>query len=80
MNDLNKEKASLAPTVSFIDPFGFSGLPFVLFKKLLCNPKVEVLITFMVDSINRFIENEDLKNQFEELFGSKEVYDIVKVS
>ena len=80
LNDLNKEKASLAPTFSFIDPFGFSGLPFVLVKKLLCNPKVEVLITFMVDSINRFIENEDLKNQFEELFGSKEVYDIVKNS
>ncbi len=48
---------SLAPTFAFIDPFGFSGIPFALIERLLRQSRCEVLITFMADAINRFLEH-----------------------
>ena len=46
-----------APTFAFIDPFGFSGIPFTLIERLLKQERCEAFITFMVDAINRFLEN-----------------------
>ena len=47
----------LAPTFAFIDPFGFSGIPFSLVQALLKQKSCEVFITFMADSFNRFLEH-----------------------
>lgn len=64
-------KNSLPPTFAFIDPFGFAGLPFKLVQKLLQYEKTEVFITFMLNSINRFIEHPDpsIQRHFQNLFG-----------
>jgi three-Cys-motif partner protein len=56
---LEKSGLKIAPTFALIDPFGFSGLPYSLIKKLLSHPSCEVLITFMVDSINRWLAVPD---------------------
>lgn len=80
LNHLDSDKKVLAPTFAFIDPFGFSGIPFNVVERLLAIPKVEVFITFMVDSINRFIGDEKVGNHIVELFGSKDVEEIIKTS
>lgn len=51
----------LAPTFAFIDPFGFSGIPFDLIARLLRQERCEAFITFMVDAINRFLEHPEDK-------------------
>jgi len=65
-------KRTLVPSFFFIDPFGFSGIPFTIIKKILSNPKTEVFFTFMVRDIARFIENSQLNNTFTDLFGTRE--------
>lgn len=82
LDDLDKKQVNIAPTFAFIDPFGFSGVPFALVKRLLSKPSCEVLITFMVDSINRWIAHPDqlITNQIAELFGTPDSFDIIKQS
>lgn len=77
---LGNDKKILAPTFAFIDPFGFSGIPFNLVERLLAIPKVEVFITFMVDSINRFIEDEKVGIHINELLGTKKAGELIKSS
>lgn len=72
LNRIDEDKATLAPTFVFIDPFGFVGIPFALVKRLLQKKRCEVLITFMVDAINRFLEHPELQivKHIDELFGA----------
>jgi len=43
----------------FIDPTGWTGYPFEKIKPLFHRPKVEVLINFMYDFVNRFVSSSD---------------------
>lgn len=54
--DLKSGAFKGTPTFAFIDPFGFSGLPFGLIRELLENPVSEVLITFMKSFAARFTD------------------------
>lgn len=72
----------LAPSFVFIDPFGFKGLPLTLIARILQNPKCECLISFMYESINRFLSHPDpgIQSLMDELFGTdrwREIADIV---
>lgn len=67
---LDEQKARLAPTFAFIDPFGFSGKPFHLIKRIMENQRCEVLITFMYEEINRFLSDPKLESTYDELFGT----------
>ena len=67
----------LAPSLFFIDPFGFSGVPFEIIKELLAIPRVEVFITFMVRDVNRFLDSPKHKISIEELFGVNNVLEIL---
>lgn len=69
-NNLDEQKAKLAPAFVFIDPFGFTGIPFCLIKKIMENKKCEVFITFMYEEINRFISLKKLWPNLEETFGT----------
>lgn len=82
LDNLDKKQVQVAPTFAFIDPFGFSGVPFALIKRLLSKPRCEVLITFMVDSINRWIDHpgQHITNHIAELFGTPDSFDIIKQS
>jgi len=77
---LEKEKSILVPSFFFVDPFGFSGIPFALIKRILSNPKTEVFFTFMVRDIARFIEYPQLRDTFTELFGTKEWKSVMQLS
>ncbi|HOX59265.1 MAG TPA: three-Cys-motif partner protein TcmP [Verrucomicrobiota bacterium] len=59
LDSLEADGETLAPTFAFIDPFGFSGIPLYLIERLLKCSRCETLITFMVDSFNRFLEHPD---------------------
>jgi len=67
---LDEQQKQIAPTFAFIDPFGFSHTPFSLVKRLMANPKCEILITFMYEEINRFLSDPSQANTYDELFGT----------
>lgn len=71
LDKLDEGGAMLAPTFAFLDPFGFSGLPMKLIGRMMKCDKCEVLVTFMVGFINRFLI-EDREVALNELFASDE--------
>lgn len=66
---LEQQKARLAPTFAFIDPFGWTGMPMELVARLLNHPSCEVFINFMVGFINRFVTHPHQGQNMNELFG-----------
>ena len=77
---LEKEKSILVPSFFFVDPFGFSGIPFTAIKKILENPKTEVFFTFIVRDIARFIQLPELENIFNKLFGTNKWRNVLNSS
>jgi three-Cys-motif partner protein len=71
LNYLDEQKARIAPAFIFIDPFGFTGIPFSLIKRIMGNEKCEVMITFMYEEINRFVADKRLWNGLNETFGTE---------
>lgn len=74
LDSLDKTSSQIAPTFALIDPFGFSGIPYTLIQRLLSKNKCEVLVTVMVDSINRWLEHpqETIKAHIVKTFGTDE--------
>ncbi|QFG23724.1 three-Cys-motif partner protein TcmP [Actinomadura sp. WMMB 499] len=66
---LREQKANLAPTFAFVDPFGYSGLPMDLLAELLSYPRTEVFVNFMVGHVQRFIERDSQEAAMRSLFG-----------
>jgi three-Cys-motif partner protein len=69
LQHLQEQKRNLAPTLAFIDPFGYSGLPMDLLADLLSYPQSEVLVNFMVGHVQRFIERDGQERAMRSLFG-----------
>jgi three-Cys-motif partner protein len=69
LDTLREQKANLAPTFAFVDPFGYSGLPINVLAELLSYPKTELFVNFMVGHVQRFIEREGQENAMRNLFG-----------
>lgn len=80
LDEVDASGGKLAPTFAFIDPFGFSGIPYSLMKRFLEKKSCEVLITFMVDSINRWLEhpNDEVVKHIPETFGTDDCLKIAK--
>jgi len=73
LDQIEDHGKNLAPTFAFIDPFGYSGLPFYLVQRILSYRSCEVFINFAFNSINRFIETYDGRQEiFDGLFGTNE--------
>ncbi|MGH9974598.1 MAG: three-Cys-motif partner protein TcmP [Nitrososphaeraceae archaeon] len=68
---MERNNFRLAPTLAFIDPFGFKGFSMNVVSKLLLSPRTEVLITFMDGYIKRFIDERN-SAVLNELFGCNE--------
>jgi three-Cys-motif partner protein len=77
--DALRPDQQLFPTFAFIDPFGFSGIPYSIVRRLLQQPKCEVFVTFMVDSINRWITapNDVIRKQIVDTFDSVRPLEII---
>lgn len=70
----------LIPTFAFIDPFGWTGAPFSLVRKILANKSCEVFVNFMYEEINRFIGHKDQVANFNGFFGTEEWKQCVNAS
>ena len=72
VDGLREQNLRLAPTLAFIDPFGWSGVPLPLIGELLSSKKCEVIFNFMYDSVNRFVTDDrpGIAQHFAELFGT----------
>lgn len=70
------------PTFALIDPFGFSGIPYDLIKLLMEQRSSECLITFMVDSLNRWLEHPEdgIQEHVTAAFGTEKAAEIVRSS
>lgn len=82
LDSLDKDAHRIAPTFALVDPFGFSGIPYTLIQRLLSNNRCEVFISFMVDSINRWLGHPDdvIRAHISETFGTEEPFDIPMAS
>ncbi len=77
----NMEKGHiLPPSFFFIDPFGFTGIPFSTITRILSNRKTEVFFTYMVRDIRRFMELPELEESFNSLFGTDKWKDVLASS
>jgi len=70
LDGLEKDGLKLAPTFAFIDPFGYKHFPLKTIARLLDHERCEVLITFMIDYVNRF--TDITPDVLDELFGTDE--------
>lgn len=69
LDDLER---SGAPALVMVDPFGFEGMPMVLLKRIAGHQRSELLISFMYESVNRWLSQPQLASGFDELFGIHE--------
>lgn len=78
---IESSSSQSAPTFAFLDPFGFSDIPFSIVQRLLRNPYTEVFINVMVDWINRFVEhpNQSVRDHISTLFGTDEASRVIAV-
>jgi hypothetical protein len=72
LDELEKTGYGLIGSFIFIDPFGYSGIPMSLMKRLMSNLSCEILITFMCDSVNRWLYDPSKAPELDSLFNSKE--------
>jgi len=70
LSQLDDQKKRLAPSFVFIDPFGYSGIPFILIKRIMENTHCEVFITFMYEEINRFAQDTKSDGILDQTFGT----------
>ena len=70
----------LPPTFAFIDPFGWTEVPFTLVKEILSHESCEVLVNIMYEEINRFLSHPDQPNNFDQLFGTPRWREAAKVA
>ena len=78
LDRINNRGRALAPTFAFVDPFGFSGIPYELMARILGFAKCEVFVNIMVEFINRFLEhpNAQIVSHFPQTFGTADVLKI----
>lgn len=65
---LDEQESHLAPTFAFIDPFGVQ-VPLEMIDRLMAHPKCEVLITFMIGALQRFISTPEFEEPTDRLYG-----------
>ena len=80
LNDLETQKKRIAPSLVFIDPFGFSHTPLHIVKRIMQNQRCEILVTFMYEEINRFLNHQDHTETYDSLFGTAEWRGILEVA
>lgn len=68
LNYLDERESRRAPTFAFIDPFGVQ-VPLEMVHRLMAHPKCEVLITFMIGSLHRFISTPEFEEPTDRLYG-----------
>lgn len=71
LDSVEEAGGRLAPAFVMIDPFGWTGYPFELIKRLARHPRSEVLVTFMYEAINRWVMHPHQQSNMSVLFGTE---------
>ena len=66
---LDEQEKRLAPAFVMVDPFGVSGTPMNILRRVLQNPRCEVYVSFMYESMNRFLKSKKFEQHLDALFG-----------
>jgi hypothetical protein len=61
-----------AAAFALVDPFGWTGIRLSVLSDLIKRPSTEILVNFMFEEINRFIDHPDQGHNFDGLFGCDE--------
>lgn len=80
LDELEGRGKSLAPSFVMVDPFGVSGTPMDVMQRILGHPTCELYISFMYESINRFLATEEFAPHLDALFGTEEWRDAEALS
>jgi three-Cys-motif partner protein len=80
LDTVDQQRTRLAPSLVFIDPFGFSHTPFRTVERIIQNPRCEILVTFMYEEINRFLNHPDHADTYDRLFGTPRWREALEVS
>ena len=79
-NILDAQAKAIAPSLVFIDPFGFSHTPFHTIRRILSSKRCEVIVNFMYEEVNRFLSLEKHAEDYDELFGTQEWRKVLTLS
>jgi three-Cys-motif partner protein len=71
LDTIEENGKNLAPTLAFLDPFGYSEIPFKLITRLMNYQRCELFLTFMSGFVNRFLD-ESHEKAIDELYGTQE--------
>jgi three-Cys-motif partner protein len=63
---------NLPPSFVMVDPFGFEGVPMKLLQRIAAQPHNELLISFMYESVNRWVSDPANDGHFDDLFGCRD--------
>jgi len=68
------QNKKLAPSFLLLDPFGISGIKLCTLKRIMNMEKTEILLNFMYNSLQRWIDhpNKKIQNIYDEYFGGDE--------
>ena len=77
---MEEQKRRRAPTLAFVDPFGFSQAPFSTITRLMKYPKSEVLVNFMYEELNRFLSVPEFAAHFDAQFGTPRWREAITIS
>lgn len=70
LDELEGQGKQLAPSLVFVDPFGVSGLPMQLVRRVLATRSCEVLVNFMTGYAHRFIGAPEFERHLDETLGT----------
>lgn len=81
LDGLENAGRNLAPAFAFLDPFGFSDTPMELIGRILAHPQSEVMVTVMLENVNRFVDhpNPKIGERCEALFGDPGYRDLISI-
>ncbi len=79
LDEIEEQKKQLAPALVMIDPFGVSDTPMEVIQRILKNPRCEVYVSFMYESINRFKATDEFAPYLDALFGTDEWRDGIDI-
>lgn len=60
------------PCFVFIDPWGFSGVPFSLVRAIMSRPYTEIFLTFMTRDLSRFLTSKAHHKHIDAIMGTAE--------
>jgi len=66
------EDKKLIPALFFIDPFGWSGIPFSTIQRILTHRFSEIIFVLMTYEMARFLKSKPHENSLTTLFGGNE--------